>query len=456
MDGRGPPPTWTRPGFLPPESGGGLRPVGQRDGLEGNAAFRRPLPSPLGAAAAAAPAASPSLVPTPLASPSGAPRRVCVCGTTLLFPGEVSVRTCWNCQTVVDLRRGQAALPNVAPLWPAAGPGQALGLGAAAAGPGLLRPAKLPAALAPAAPAAPGGAGTWGAGRLVLSLCLAASLASNAYLGVRLVETGALDPPVAPRPVPGRSAEEMPRGSRAASSAGGDKDGDGIPDHHDFCPDLCAPGANCSKDGWLSGPVQDFDGDGCQDGVEDLDKDGDGIKDADDHCPLTPQQYTFISNSLSDSDSDGCADGVEDHDNDNDGILNAEDACPRTNLVQGEKADGAGCTTHQRRFAVRGEDTRWWETAAGGVGAGTGVAASPMALVPAARLATAAATAPLRLEPTAASQSPLTWKVWLEEWKEVFKGAWVEVIVGAFFSVAMTQIHRRATAISNQTNEVVR
>jgi outer membrane protein OmpA-like peptidoglycan-associated protein len=105
-----------------------------------------------------------------------------------------------------------------------------------------------------------------------------------------------------------------------------DKDGDGIPDLDDACPDL--PG----KTEFAGCP--DGDGDGIPD-AEDAcpkeagpkesqgcpvakDTDGDGIPDDIDRCPLDPE------------DKDGFQeeDGCPDPDNDGDGIVDKVDACP--------------------------------------------------------------------------------------------------------------------------------
>lgn len=84
-----------------------------------------------------------------------------------------------------------------------------------------------------------------------------------------------------------------------------DNDRDGIDDDHDKCPDT----------------PEDLDGvddqDGCPDGDKD-DKDGDGIKDDVDNCPEVPEDKDNFE------DEDGCPD----LDNDKDGILDADDLCP--------------------------------------------------------------------------------------------------------------------------------
>jgi outer membrane protein OmpA-like peptidoglycan-associated protein len=81
-----------------------------------------------------------------------------------------------------------------------------------------------------------------------------------------------------------------------------DRDGDGVPDSRDLCPDRPE-----DKDGFK-------DSDGCPD----PDNDGDTILDKDDKCPNAPEDFDEFE------DSDGCPDP----DNDKDGIPDIQDACP--------------------------------------------------------------------------------------------------------------------------------
>jgi hypothetical protein len=81
-----------------------------------------------------------------------------------------------------------------------------------------------------------------------------------------------------------------------------DRDGDGIPDEVDHCPDL----------------PEDFDGFQDHDGCPELDNDGDGIPDKVDLCPNEPEDFDGYQ------DADGCPDP----DNDGDRIPDVEDACP--------------------------------------------------------------------------------------------------------------------------------
>ncbi len=85
-------------------------------------------------------------------------------------------------------------------------------------------------------------------------------------------------------------------------SAEGDRDGDGILDRADGCPD----------------EPEDRDEFEDQDGCPDPDNDRDGILDGSDACPLEPE------------DRDGFEDenGCPDPDNDGDGILDTSDRCP--------------------------------------------------------------------------------------------------------------------------------
>lgn len=81
-----------------------------------------------------------------------------------------------------------------------------------------------------------------------------------------------------------------------------DRDGDGIWDHEDQCPD----------------DPEDMDGHEDEDGCPDLDRDRDGITDADDVCPDDPEDIDGFR------DADGCPD----LDNDNDGLVDRVDKCP--------------------------------------------------------------------------------------------------------------------------------
>jgi outer membrane protein OmpA-like peptidoglycan-associated protein len=85
----------------------------------------------------------------------------------------------------------------------------------------------------------------------------------------------------------------------------GDRDGDGIKDDVDKCPD----------------DPEDFDGFQDEDGCPDPDNDNDGILDKDDRCPNEPEDRD------GDQDEDGCPEG-SDGDRDGDGIPDSKDKCP--------------------------------------------------------------------------------------------------------------------------------
>ncbi len=105
------------------------------------------------------------------------------------------------------------------------------------------------------------------------------------------------------------------RGYQAANARGflgfifepsiGDRDGDGIKDDVDKCPD----------------DPEDRDGFQDEDGCPDPDNDQDGILDKNDACPNDPETKNGIA------DEDGCPDGI-DGDRDKDGIPDSKDKCP--------------------------------------------------------------------------------------------------------------------------------
>ena len=108
----------------------------------------------------------------------------------------------------------------------------------------------------------------------------------------------------------------------------GDRDGDGIKDDEDDCPD----------------DPEDFDG--YQDtrtdspkgkyGCPDPDNDNDGILDVDDRCPNNPEDRD------GDQDEDGCPEG-SDGDRDGDGILDSRDKCPDVPEDRDGFEDKDGC-----------------------------------------------------------------------------------------------------------------
>lgn len=128
----------------------------------------------------------------------------------------------------------------------------------------------------------------------------------------------------------------------------GDRDGDGVPNDMDQCPDA----------------AEDRDGYNDTDGCPDPDNDQDGILDADDACPTLAEDRDGFQDTDGcpdpDNDRDGINDGRDlcpdeaedidgwedqdgcpDPDNDQDGVPDERDKCPRT--PADSKVDAAGC-----------------------------------------------------------------------------------------------------------------
>jgi outer membrane protein OmpA-like peptidoglycan-associated protein len=99
-----------------------------------------------------------------------------------------------------------------------------------------------------------------------------------------------------------RRTPALPRRPQPAPDPLADRDGDGIPDVKDKCPD----------------EPEDKDGFEDEDGCPDPDNDLDGIPDVKDKCPNEPEDFDGFE------DEDGCPDP----DNDQDGIPDAADKCP--------------------------------------------------------------------------------------------------------------------------------
>ena len=138
----------------------------------------------------------------------------------------------------------------------------------------------------------------------------------------------------------------------------GDKDGEGIPDNVDKCPnepedkdgfqdaDGC-PDPDNDKDGIPEVedqcPHEPEDQDGFQDaaGCPDPDNDADGIADINDKCPNEPE----------DKDGFEDADGCPDPDNDKDGVPDTSDKCPN----EPGPADNNGCPKKYEHIVVTQE-----------------------------------------------------------------------------------------------------
>jgi outer membrane protein OmpA-like peptidoglycan-associated protein len=100
----------------------------------------------------------------------------------------------------------------------------------------------------------------------------------------------------------------------------GDRDGDGLRDDEDRCPDQ----------------PEDFDHFEDSDGCPEPDNDQDGVLDVDDQCPLTPEDRD------GEADDDGCPDR-DNNDRDGDGILDAVDQCPDQPEDRDDFQDEDGC-----------------------------------------------------------------------------------------------------------------
>lgn len=143
----------------------------------------------------------------------------------------------------------------------------------------------------------------------------------------------------------------------------GDRDGDGIIDTLDACPDKpedfdgnadrdgCPEDQDTDGDGILDSldrcPTEreDFDGVEDDDGCPDLtrDRDGDGFLDEVDNCPDAPEDKDGFD------DEDGCPDP----DNDRDKILDVNDRCPDEPEDMDGDADDDGCPDIFKNIVVR-------------------------------------------------------------------------------------------------------
>jgi len=126
-----------------------------------------------------------------------------------------------------------------------------------------------------------------------------------------------------------------------------DDDNDGMLDQNDFC--------NPGMIDWLSGLVEDSDGDGCRDSDEDLDDDNDGRLDDLDAFPFDPTEQDDTDgdglgdNSDFDDDNDGLSDSLEYDigtdplvvDTDGDGVSDKDDVFP-LDESEWEDSDGDG------------------------------------------------------------------------------------------------------------------
>ena len=137
-----------------------------------------------------------------------------------------------------------------------------------------------------------------------------------------------------------------------------DKDGDGILNDVDNCPDKANADQKDTDGDGIGDVCDDSDGDGIYDDVDncintsnadqadldkdgigdvcDDDKDGDGIKNEVDNCPINPNSDQL------DSDGDGKGDACDDDDKDGDGVIDRNDNCPNKANSDQKDMDGDG------------------------------------------------------------------------------------------------------------------
>jgi len=140
--------------------------------------------------------------------------------------------------------------------------------------------------------------------------------------------------------------------SRQFGIGGRDRDGDGIADRHDGCPDHPedldgfqdddgCPEYDNDGDGihdivdLAPDSPEDFDGFEDEDGRPDWDNDMDGIPDSEDLCPNDPEDFDGHR------DDDGCPDDFQDRDGD--GVEDSKDGCPDDPEDRDGYEDGDGC-----------------------------------------------------------------------------------------------------------------
>lgn len=155
------------------------------------------------------------------------------------------------------------------------------------------------------------------------------------------------------RPPPPRSIEGLlvNRTKNAPPEMISDRDGDGIPNEEDKCPDRLGPK---DKKGC---PFLDTDMDGIEDNLDKCptdvgptknygcplkDGDGDGFDDPVDSCPTLPEDKDGFQ------DTDGCPDD----DNDQDGIADYNDKCPNSSEIINGVDDYDGCPDNGRALVL--------------------------------------------------------------------------------------------------------
>ncbi len=144
----------------------------------------------------------------------------------------------------------------------------------------------------------------------------------------------------------------------------GDRDGDGLVDNVDKCPDQpevyngfededgCPDDTDTDTDGIADSKDQclldaeDKDGYLDDDGCPEVDNDLDGVLDGADKCPNKPEDLDGFE------DADGCPDP----DNDADGVADVDDFCPNTFGVAG--GDRPGCPKKSALIVVTAKEIR--------------------------------------------------------------------------------------------------
>ncbi len=133
-----------------------------------------------------------------------------------------------------------------------------------------------------------------------------------------------------------------------------DWDDDGVLNVEDDCSE--------GETGWTSSIDTDYDGDGCNDRLEDPDDDNDGMHDNLDNCPKGVMEWTVLTVDL---DEDGCRDMDEDVDDDNDGVNDSEDLYPLNPL---EWADSDSDSYPDNSDAFPFDPTEWSDYDGDGTG----------------------------------------------------------------------------------------
>jgi outer membrane protein OmpA-like peptidoglycan-associated protein len=134
--------------------------------------------------------------------------------------------------------------------------------------------------------------------------------------------------------------------AHVGTRASADRDGDGVRDDVDLCPD--SPEDRDGIEDWDGCPELGSSGEikwglagidaGAPEPPPAVDSDGDGIPDVKDACPLEPEDFDNFE------DQDGCPDP----DNDHDGIPDVKDRCPNEPETYDGVQDDDGCPDASR------------------------------------------------------------------------------------------------------------